>query len=80
MLNYREYLGGYEWSESNGCYMGKVINCIDPIYFRGTCPLEVEKAFIDAVDVYFDTCRLKGKAPLIPTPSTNKLGFQQAYS
>ncbi len=62
-MEYKGYLGSVEFSESDGCFFGKVMGIRALISYEGTSAKELVADFHAAVDDYLALCEAEGKAP-----------------
>lgn len=59
-MTYKGFIATCRFSESQGIYLAKVVNCKDTLLSRGYSPDQAESAFRFCVDTYLDVCRQKG--------------------
>lgn len=57
MIEYKGYVGGYEFDEERQFFYGKVTNSDDLITFQGKSVAQVKEAFEDAVNEYLEWCK-----------------------
>lgn len=57
MIEYKEYIGIYEFDETKNMFFGKVTNCQDLIIFQGKSVVQVKEAFEEAVNEYLAWCK-----------------------
>ena len=62
-MEYRNYVGSVEFSESDGVFFGKVMGIRAMISYEGTTAKELVTDFHDAVDDYLALCEAEGKEP-----------------
>ena len=62
-MEYKGYLGSVEFSESDGCFFGKVMGIRALISYEGTNAKELVEDFHAAVDDYLALCEAEGTAP-----------------
>ena len=65
-MTHRGYAARIEYSDEDGCLIGRVAGIQDIITFHGDSVEEIRKAFEEAVDFYIDTCDKRGKEPQKP--------------
>ncbi|MBA3814699.1 MAG: hypothetical protein H0X26_09530 [Alphaproteobacteria bacterium] len=57
MLQYKGYVGIFEFEEKNNLFHGKVFNINDLVTFQGKSAKAVQEAFEDAVDEHIAWCK-----------------------
>lgn len=57
MIEYKRYVGIYEFDETKNMFFGKVTNCKDLITFQGKSVEQITEAFQDAVNDYLAWCK-----------------------
>lgn len=62
-MEYKDYIGSVEFSESDGIFFGKVMGIRALISYEGTNAKELVEDFHSAVDDYLSLCGEKGIAP-----------------
>lgn len=62
-MEYKNYVGSVEFSESDGVFFGKVMGIRAMISYEGTTAKELVEDFHDAVDAYLELCEAEGKIP-----------------
>lgn len=62
-IEYKDYIGSVEFSESDGIFFGKVLGIRSLISYEGTNAKNLVKDFHGAVDDYLEECRASGKEP-----------------
>jgi len=62
-MEYKNYVGSVEFSESDGVFFGKVMGIRAMISYEGTTAKELVTDFHDAVDDYLALCEAEGKEP-----------------
>lgn len=62
-MEYKDYIGSVEFSESDGLFFGKVMGIRALISYEGTNAKELVEDFHSAVDDYLSLCNEKGIAP-----------------
>ena len=62
-MEYKNYVGSVEFSESDGLFFGKVMGIRAMISYEGTTAKELVTDFHDAVDDYLALCEAEGKEP-----------------
>ena len=65
-LEYKGYIGRYEFDSELGCYHGEVANVCDVITFQGRDVEELRENLAASVDEYCCFCRDDGCEPKIP--------------
>jgi predicted HicB family RNase H-like nuclease len=65
-MEYMGYIGKVEVDEDSGTLYGEVINVRDVITFEGTSVDEVQAAFCESVDDYFEFCAQRNEPPEKP--------------
>ena len=73
MIEYKKYIGFYEFDEEKKVFYGKVINSDDVITFQGKSVKEVKEAFQDAINEYLAWCKkYRNNEPKKPHPLLEK--------
>ena len=62
-MEYKNYVGSVEFSESDGVFFGKVMGIRSLISYEGTTAKELVADFHGAVDDYLELCAAEGKEP-----------------
>ena len=62
-MEYKDYIGSVEFSESDGVFFGKVMGIRALISYEGTSAKELVEDFHGAVDDYLALCEEAGKEP-----------------
>ena len=62
-MEYKNYVGSVEFSESDGVFFGKVMGIRAMISYEGTTAKELVEDFHGAVDDYLELCAEEGKEP-----------------
>ncbi len=62
-MEYKNYVGSVEFSESDGVFFGKVMGIRAMISYEGTSAKELVEDFHGAVDDYLALCEAEGKEP-----------------
>ena len=62
-MEYKNYVGSVEFSESDGVFFGKVMGIRAMISYEGTTAKELIEDFHGAVDDYLELCAEEGKEP-----------------
>lgn len=62
-MEYKNYVGSVEFSESDGVFFGKVMGIRALISYEGTTAKELVDDFHGAVDDYLALCEATGKEP-----------------
>ena len=65
-MTYRGYSARIEYSDEDGCFVGRVAGIRDIIVFHGESVQEIKRAFEEAVDFYLESCAARGEAPNKP--------------
>ncbi|MCY4361314.1 MAG: type II toxin-antitoxin system HicB family antitoxin [Gammaproteobacteria bacterium] len=65
-MRYKGYPARIEYSDEDGCFVGRVAGIRDIITFHGNNVGEVRNAFEEAVEFYLDSCDERGEAPNKP--------------
>ena len=65
-MRYRGYPARIEYSDEDGCFVGRVAGIRDIITFHGECVGEVREAFKEAVEFYLESCDQRGETPNKP--------------
>lgn len=63
---YKGYPARIEYSDEDGCFVGRVAGISDIITFHGESVQEIKKAFEDAVNFYLESCSARGESPNKP--------------
>jgi predicted HicB family RNase H-like nuclease len=66
ILNYKGYLGQFEYDPEADIFHGEVMNLADVITFQGRSIDELRQALADSVDDYLEFCAEKGRKPEKP--------------
>ena len=67
-MEYKGYLAQIEFDGENKTFYGIVRNIRDTIHFEGTSAAELEDAFRESVETYFEFCEQCGDEPQQPCP------------
>lgn len=70
MMEHKGYLGSVQYSAEDHVFYGMVEYVRSLITFEGTDVESLEKAFVEAVDDYLETCRELGERPEKPFKGT----------
>ena len=62
-MEYKNYIGSVEFSESDGMFFGKVMGIRALISYEGTTAKDLVENFHGAVDDYLELCEAAGKEP-----------------
>ena len=62
-MEYKNYVGSVEFSESDGVFFGKVMGIRAMISYEGTTAKELVEDFHGAVDDYLELCEVEGREP-----------------
>ena len=65
-MSYRGYPARIEYSDEDGCFVGRVAGIRDIITFHGENVGGVREAFEEALDFYLDSCNERGEPPNKP--------------
>jgi predicted HicB family RNase H-like nuclease len=57
MIEYKGYVGIFEFEENNQLFRGRVTNIDDLVTFQGKSVKEIQETFKDAVDEYISWCK-----------------------
>ena len=66
VMRYKGYLARVEYSEEDGCFIGRLAGIPDIVTFHGESVVGLQSAFEEAVDDYVDTCAKVGIEPRKP--------------
>jgi len=72
MIEYKGYIGWFEFDEKENLFFGKVANIETSILFQGKSVEKVKQAFKDAVNEYIIWCKKYGKEPEKPSSKIGK--------
>jgi predicted HicB family RNase H-like nuclease len=65
-MTYKGYAARIEYSDEDGCFVGRVAGIRDIITFDGESVEELRRAFEEALDFYLTTCAKRGETPQKP--------------
>ncbi len=65
-MRYKGYPARIEYSDEDGCFVGRVAGIRDIITFHGESVGEVREAFEEALDFYLDSCNERDEPPNKP--------------
>jgi predicted HicB family RNase H-like nuclease len=65
-MSYRGYSARIEYSDEDGCLIGRIAGIQDIISFHGDSVEDIRRAFHESVDFYLDTCAKKKREPQKP--------------
>ena len=65
-MRYKGYSARIEYSDEDGCFVGRVAGIRDIITFHGECVGGVREAFEEALDFYLDSCNERDEPPNKP--------------
>ena len=65
MMQYKGFVGEFEFDDEARIFHGEVVNTRDVITFQGDSESELEMAFRDSVDDYLAFCKARGERPNI---------------
>lgn len=66
VMNYKGYAARIEYSDADGCFVGRVAGIHDVVGFHGESVAELKAAFEEAVEDYLATCKKLKRAPQRP--------------
>lgn len=72
MIEYKGYVGWFEFDENANLFLGKVANIQTSIVFQGKSIKRVKQAFKDAVNEHITWCKKHGKEPEKPSSKVGK--------
>ena len=70
MIEYKGYIGVFEFNPDINLYHGTVINTHDMITFCGASTAELREERQKSIEVYLEVCEEEGKAPDKPFSGT----------
>lgn len=76
MLEYKGYVGVFEFDEKSNLFLGKIVNSLQLITFKGKSVESIGQDFKDVIDEYLNWCKQHGKEmekPLPIPPKTEKV-------
>lgn len=62
-MTYKGYTACIEYSDEDGCLVGRVAGIKDLITFHGKSVAEIRREFKNALDFYLETCESRGENP-----------------
>jgi len=65
-MTHRGYAARIEYSEDDGCFVGRIVGIRDVVGFHGESVDDLRAAFEEAVDDYLETCEKIGQPPNKP--------------
>lgn len=65
-MRYKGYSARVEYSDEDGCFVGRVAGIRDLLTFHGESVDEVRQAFEEALDFYLETSAERGEMPNKP--------------
>jgi predicted HicB family RNase H-like nuclease len=65
-MTYKGYAARIEYSDEDGCFIGRIAGIKDVIGFHADCVKELREAFAEAVDDYIATCSKLNRSPQKP--------------
>jgi predicted HicB family RNase H-like nuclease len=65
-MNHKGFVARIEYSEEDGCFVGRLAGIRDIVTFHGESVSELRRAFKEAVDDYVAACAKAGLAPKKP--------------
>jgi predicted HicB family RNase H-like nuclease len=63
MIEYKGYVGVFEYSAESETFKGKVVNTRDPIVFSGPSVRDLKREMVGAVEAYLAQCQKRGRRP-----------------
>ena len=60
-MNYKGFSARIEYSDEDGCFIGRVAGIQDVIGFHGQSVAKLRAAFKESIDDYLETCARVGK-------------------
>ncbi len=63
MMKYKGYIGHVEYDDEAKIFHGEVVGLRDIITFQGKSVGELEQAFHDSINDYFNWCKERGEKP-----------------
>jgi len=60
-MTYQGYAARTEYSDEDGCFVGRIAGIRDIVGFHGETVAELRQAFEEAVDFYLTTCAERGE-------------------
>ena len=76
MIEYRGYVGVFEFDPTIDAFHGEVANTVDTITFEGRSVDELRTAFHESVDDYLELCEREGRRPDHPYSGTFSLRLE----
>jgi predicted HicB family RNase H-like nuclease len=67
MIEYKGYVGLFEFDERSSLFLGKVVNIDTLVTFQGKSIKEVKQGFQVAIDDYLEWCKRHAKEPEKPS-------------
>jgi len=67
MIEYKGYVGWFEFDERSSLFLGKVINIDTLVTFQGKSIKKVKQGFQAAIDDYLEWCKRHAKEPEKPS-------------
>ena len=65
-MTYKDFAARVEYSEEDGCFVGRTDGIRDVIGFHGETVTKLRSAFKEAVEDYLATCKKLGQTPNKP--------------
>lgn len=65
-MTYKDYCARIEFSDEDGCFIGRVAGIRDIVTFHGDSVVELRAAFEEAVNDYLEICEREGLKPQRP--------------
>lgn len=66
MIEYKGYVGVFEYSAESETFKGRVVNTRDPIGFSGPSVRDLKREMVGAVEAYLAQCAKRGRRPEKP--------------
>jgi len=62
-MEYKGYIGKYEYDYETKTFHGTIVNCRDVIHFSAPSMFELQSALVDSVEDYLEFCAQRGEKP-----------------
>lgn len=62
-MTYKGYQASIDYSDEDGCLVGRVVGIKDLITFHGTSVAQIRRAFKEALDFYLESCESRDESP-----------------
>jgi predicted HicB family RNase H-like nuclease len=66
VMTYKDYSARIEYSDEDGCFIGRIAGIRDVVGFHGESVAELKAAFEEAVDDYLAACKKLKRSPQRP--------------